>query len=77
MNKILTYIIMFNTIFAVDMKAKKKKEFTVTGIVINGEGDGIKKARLVVLDSEGEKIKEEKSKKGGKFIIHTPIPKII
>ena len=59
---------MFNTIFAVDMKAKKKKEFTVTGIVINGEGDGIKKARLVVLDSEGEKIKEEKSKKGGKFI---------
>ena len=68
MNKILTYIIMFNAIFAVDMKAKKKKEFTVTGIVINSEGNGIKKARLVVLDSEGEKIREEKSKKGGKFI---------
>ena len=59
---------MFNTIFAVDMKAKKKKEFTVTGFVLNAEGDGVKKARLVVLDNEGEKIREVKSKKDGKFI---------
>ena len=68
MNRILIYILMFNTIFAVDMKAKKKKEFTVTGFVLNAEGNGVKKARLVVLDNEGEKIREEKSKKDGKFI---------
>ena len=68
MNRILIYILMFNIIFAVDMKAKKKKEFTVTGFVLNAEGDGVKKARLVVLDNEGEKIREVKSKKDGKFI---------
>lgn len=68
MNRIIIYILMFNTIFAVDMKAKKKKEFTVTGFVLNAEGDGVKKARLVVLDNEGEKIREVKSKKDGKFI---------
>lgn len=68
MNKVLPWILILSSIFAVDMKAKKKKIFTVSGIVKNQEGTGVKKARLVILDKNGDKIKEVKTKKNGEFI---------
>ncbi|MGY8782019.1 MAG: SpaA isopeptide-forming pilin-related protein [Fidelibacterota bacterium] len=67
MNRLLSWIFILSSIFAVDMKAKKKKEFTVNVVVMNQNGFGIKKAKLVLLDKEGEKVKEGKTKKDGSF----------
>ena len=47
MNRLLSWIFILSSIFAVDMKAKKKKEFTVNVVVMNQNGFGIKKAKLV------------------------------
>ena len=53
--------------FAVDMKAKRKKEFAVTVTIINQDGTGVKKSRVVLLDKDGEKIKDGKTNKNGKY----------
>lgn len=67
MNKFLSFILIINTLFAVDMKAKRKKEFVVTVTIINQDGSGIKKSRVVLLDKDGEKIKDGKTNKNGQY----------
>ena len=49
------------------MKAKRKKEFIVTVTIINQDGTGIKKSRVVLLDKNGEKIKDGKTNKNGQY----------
>ena len=67
MNKFLLFILMVSTICAVDMKAKRKKEFVVTVTIVNQNGTGIKKSRVVLLDKNGEKIKNGKTNKNGQY----------
>ena len=44
-----------------------KDKYTVTGVVQNSNGQGIKKVNLILLDSDENEIADGKSKKGGKF----------
>ena len=44
-----------------------KDKFTVSGNVITAEGDGIKKAKVILMDAGGKKVKDGKSKKDGAF----------
>ena len=67
MNKFLSYVLIMNTMFAIDMKAKRKKEFVVTVTIINQNGTGVKKSRVVLLDIDGEKIKDGKTNKNGQY----------
>ena len=67
MNKFLSLILIINSIFAVDMKAKRKKEFTVTVTVVRQDGAGIKKSKVLLLNQDGEKIKDGKTNKNGEY----------
>lgn len=44
-----------------------KDKYSVTGVVQNSGGEGIKKVNLILLDSDENEIADGKSKKGGKF----------
>jgi len=60
MNKLLSFSLLFSLLFA-------KDSFNITGVVINSQGDGIKKANLILTNPDGDEIKETKSKGKGKF----------
>ena len=67
MNRYLTWLLLLGIIFAVDVKEKAKKKFTVTGVVQNSTGEGIKKVKLTIINEEGKEIVNGKSKGNGEF----------
>jgi hypothetical protein len=44
-----------------------KDKYSITGVVQNVDGDGIKKVNLILVGADGTEIADGKSKKGGKF----------
>ncbi len=67
MNRYLTWLLFLGIVFAVDVKEKVKKKFTVTGVVQNSAGKGIKKVKLTIINEEGKEIEDGKSKGDGEF----------
>ena len=67
MNRYLTWLLLLGIVFAVNVKQKAKKNFTVTGVVQNSAGKKIKKVKLTIINEEGKKIESGKSKGGGEF----------
>ena len=67
MNRYLTWLLLLGIVFAVDVKEKVKKKFTVTGVVQNSAGEGIKKVKLKIINEEGKEIADGKSKGDGEF----------
>jgi len=67
MNRYLTWLLLLGIVFAVDVKEKVKKKFTVTGVVQNSAGEGIKKVKLTIINEEGKEIADGKSKGNGEF----------
>ena len=67
MNRYLTWLLLLGIVFAVNVKQKVKKNFTVSGVVQNSAGEKIKKVKLTIINEEGKKIASGKSKGGGKF----------
>jgi hypothetical protein len=67
MNRYLTWLLLLGIVFAVNVKQKVKKKFTVSGVVQNSAGKKIKKVKLTIINEEGKKIESGKSKGGGKF----------
>ena len=59
MNKTFRILPLF-LLFAI-LSAKDK--FSISGSVITLEGEGVKKAPILLLDSKGNKVKSSKSKK--------------
>ena len=41
MTRYLSWILLLGMIFAVEVKSKKKTKFTITGIVLNKDGEGL------------------------------------
>ena len=70
MNKIIRIVPLY--LFFAVLSAKNK--LSVSGSVITTEGEGIKKASILLLDSEGEKVKDGKSKKDGTFKLKMVAP---
>ena len=70
MNKIIRIVPLY--LFFAVLSAKNK--LSVSGSVITTEGEGIKKASILLLDSEGEKVKDGKSKKDGTFKLKKVAP---
>ena len=62
MNRYLTWLLLLGIVFAVDVKEKIKKKFTVTGVVQNSTGEGIKKVKLTIINEEGKAFFIPKSK---------------
>ena len=50
MNRYLTWLLLLGIVFAVDVKEKVKKKFTVTGVAQNSAGEGIKKVKLKIIN---------------------------
>ena len=67
MNRYLTWLLFLGIVFAVNVKQKVKKKFTVSGVVQNSAGKKIKKVKLTIINEEGKKIESGKSKGGGEF----------
>ena len=67
MNRYLTWLLLLGIVFAVNVKQKVKKKFTVSGVVQNSAGKRIKKVKLSIINEEGKKIESGKSKGGGEF----------
>jgi len=67
MNRYLTWLLLLGIVFAVNVKQKVKKKFTVSGVVQNSAGKKIKKVKLTIINEEGKKIESGKSKGGGEF----------
>ena len=67
MNRYLTWLLLLGIVFAVNVKQKVKKNFTVSGVVQNSAGEKIKKVKLTIINEEGKKIADGKSKGGGEF----------
>ena len=67
MIRFLSYLLFFSIVFAVGKQGKAKTKFTLTGIVVNKNGDGLKKVKLTILDDSGEKVSSGKTKKNGEF----------
>ena len=67
MNKYLAWLLLLGIVFAVNVKQKTKKNFTVTGVVQNSAGEKIKKVKLSIINEEGKEIADGKSKGGGEF----------
>ncbi len=61
MNNLLLRSILFLSLLSA------KSKFTVTGVVQNAAGEGVKKVELSIFDMEGEEVKSTKSKGGGEF----------
>jgi len=57
---ILSFLFVCSIVFA-------KDKYTITGIVKDSDGKGIKKVELTILNSDGKEIADGKSKKGGEF----------
>ena len=53
MNRYLTWLRLLGSVFAVDIKEKVKKKFSVTGVVQNSAGKGIKKVKLTIINEQG------------------------
>ena len=58
MNRYLTWLLLLGIVFAVNVKQKVKKNFTVSGVVQNSAGEKIKKVKLTIINEEGKKIAE-------------------
>jgi len=69
MNRYLTWLLLLGFVFAVNVKQKVKKNFTVTGVVQNSSGEKIKKVKLSIINEEGKEVADGKSKGGGEFKI--------
>ena len=67
MNRYLVWLLLFGIVFAVNVKQKAKKNFTVTGVVQNSAGKKIKKVKLSIINEEGKEVADGKSKGGGEF----------
>ena len=67
MIRFLSYLLFFSIVFAVGKQSKAKTKFTLTGIVVNKNGNGLKKVKLTILDDNGEKVSSGKTKKNGEF----------
>ena len=59
---------IFLLLFTLSLLFPKNKYF-ISGIAINQNGITIKKARVVLIDSNGEKIKTTKTNKKGEFLL--------
>ena len=70
MNKTFRILPLF-LLFAI-LSAKDK--FSISGSVITLEGEGVKKAPILLLDSKGNKVKSSKSKKDGTFELKKIVP---
>ncbi len=67
MTKYLHYILLFGLIYSTQAKDKPLK-ITISGIVVDKNGNGLEDAKLMIEDQNGEKIgKQKKSDKNGKF----------
>ena len=62
MNRYLVWLLLLGIVFAVNVKQKVKKKFTVSGVVQNSAGKKIKKVKLTIINEEGKKIESGKSK---------------
>ena len=62
MNRYLTWLLLLGIVFAVNVKQKAKKNFTVSGVVQNSAGKKIKKVKLTIINEEGKEIESGKSK---------------
>ena len=54
-------------IVAVEVESKKKTKFTVTGIVVGKDGEGLKKVKLSLMNEEGKKVDKDKTGGDGEF----------
>ncbi len=61
------YLLFCSLVLAVDKQEKVKTKFIVSGIVIDAEGNGLKKVDISILDENEKKVKSGKSKKNGEF----------
>ena len=59
--KLFTSFLLMSLLFSAD-------NFSVTGRVQSIQGEGLKKAKLYIFDSEGDEVKGTRSKKDGEFI---------
>ena len=55
MIRYLSWILLLNMIFAVEVESKKKTKFTVTGIVLGKDGQGLKKVKISLMNEDGKK----------------------
>lgn len=67
MNKLLSYILFIGFLFAVGKQEKVKTKFTVTGIVIGKNGEGLNKVKLSILNIDGKKFDSGKTNSNGEF----------
>ena len=55
MSRFLPYALLFGLLFAVGKEGKEKTKFDVTGIVIDQDGEGLKKVKLTIFNDIGKK----------------------
>ena len=67
MIRLFPYMLLIGFLFAVGKEGKAKTKFTVTGIVIGKDGEGIKKVKLTIYDENGKKIDSGKTNVDGEF----------
>ena len=67
MIRYLSWILLLGMIFAVEVKGKKKTKFTITGIVLNKDGEGLKKVKLSLINEDGKKVGKDKTGGNGEF----------
>ena len=67
MTRYLSLVLLLGIVFAVEVKGKKKTKFTVTGIVLNKDGEGLKKVKLSLTNEDGKKVGKDKTGGDGEF----------
>ena len=67
MIRYLSWILLLGIIFAVEVKGKKKTKFTITGIVLNKDGEGLKKVKLSLINEDEKKVSKDKTGRDGEF----------
>ena len=67
MIRYLSWILLLNMIVAVEVESKKKTKFTVTGIVLGEDGEGLKKVKLSLMNEDGKKVDKDKTGGDGEF----------
>ena len=67
MIRLVPIILVLGLVFAVDKEGKEKTKFDVTGIVVDENGEGLKKVKLTIFNEIGKKIESGKTKKSGEF----------
>ena len=67
MTRYLSLVLLLGIVFAVEVKGKKKTKFSVTGIVLNKDGEGLKKVRLILTNEDGKKVGKDKTGGDGNF----------